>query len=325
MIGVEREYSAGVFIPKVIDGKISILFLSRENKWFDIPKGHIEKGESKEQAAIREAFEESGIKVELLPYYEDSLDYAFSFGGKKIAKNVALFLAREAGNQKIRISHEHTGFKWLSLNEAMVEVEKKRMYKDTFNALSRALSYIEKQFKIDQINSEYASLPGKDRSWDLSKTFVPGDGPLSAKTMVLGQAPGANEDILRKPFVGRSGKVLDEMLKLAGLERNKVYITSCVQFFPPKNRGPTDEEVERCREFLIRQIELINPKNIILLGNFACNSMLGYDKVSQNHGKVVKKDGRSFFIAFHPAMALRSSVVVAKLMREDFASFKEKL
>lgn len=322
---MEREYSAGVFIPKFVDGKVSILFLSRENKWFDIPKGHIEKGESKEQAAIREAFEESGINVELLPYYEDSLDYVFSFGGKKIAKNVVLFIAKEAATQKVKISHEHTGFKWLSLDEALIEVQKKRMYKDTFDALSRALSYIEKQSKVNQINSEYASLAYKDKDWDLSKTFVPGDGPLNAKTMVLGQAPGANEDILRKPFVGRSGKVLDEMLKLAGLERSRVYITSCVQFFPPKNRGPTDKEVEICREFLIRQIELINPKNIILLGNFACNSMLGYDKVSQNHGRIVKKDGRNFFIAFHPAMALRSSVVVAKLMREDFASFKEKL
>lgn len=314
------EYSAGAFIYKKEGDKVLILFLVRDNKKFDIPKGHIEKGENAEQAGKREIMEESGLNVEFIPGFKDISKYFFLEKGVKILKRVTLFLAK-IENEKVKVSEEHTGFRWMGRDEALDKIG----YKDMKKLLKRAYDYIEKYERIAQLNSEYAKLPKLQKNWDLSTTFVPGEGPADAKTMLIGQAPGANEDILKKPFIGRSGKVLDSMLLIAGLKREKVYITSCVQFFPPKNRGPTDEEVALCREFLLRQIEIINPKNIILLGNFATNNLLGFDKVSQNHGKVVKKDGRNYLIAFHPAMALRSSKVVAKLMEEDFASFKEKM
>ncbi|MDE1869687.1 MAG: NUDIX domain-containing protein [Candidatus Micrarchaeota archaeon] len=314
------EYSAGAFVYKKEGDRVLILFLVRDNKKFDIPKGHIEKGENAEQAGKREILEESGLSVEFIPGFKDVSKYFFLEKGTKILKRVTLFLAK-IGNEKVKISEEHAGFRWMGREEALERIG----YKDMKKLLKRAYDYIEKYEKIAELNLDYAKLPKLQKSWDLSSTFVPGEGPVDAKTMLIGQAPGANEDVLKKPFIGRSGKVLDRMLEIAGLKREKVYITSCVQFFPPKNRGPTDEEVALCREFLLRQIEIINPKNIILLGNFATNNLLGFDKVSQNHGKVVKKDGRNFLIAFHPAMALRSSKVVAKLMEEDFASFKEKM
>ncbi|HVA82781.1 MAG TPA: uracil-DNA glycosylase family protein [Candidatus Aquilonibacter sp.] len=314
------EYSAGAFIYKKEGEKVLILFLVRDNKKFDIPKGHIEEGENAEQAGKREILEEAGLRVDFIAGFREISKYFFVEKGTKIVKRVTLFLAK-AENGKVKISDEHIGFKWMGKEEALEKIG----YKDMKKLLNRAYEYIEKYEKIAQLNADYATLPKLQKSWDLSFTFVPGDGPVDAKTMLIGQAPGANEDILKKPFIGRSGKVLDRMLEIAGLKREKVYITSCVQFFPPKNRGPTDDEVALCKEFLMRQIEIINPKNIILLGNFATNNLLGFDKVSQNHGKVVKKDGRNFLIAFHPAMALRSSKVVAKLMEEDFKSFKEKL
>ncbi|MDE1845728.1 MAG: NUDIX domain-containing protein [Candidatus Micrarchaeota archaeon] len=314
------EYSSGAFVYRKEGGKILLLFLVREDKRFDIPKGHIEKGENAEQAGKRETFEESGLKVEFLPGFKIAYKYFFKERGTEILKKVSMFLAKVNGDH-VKISHEHSGYKWMEREEAL----KKIGYKNMKKILARVYDYIEKYEKMAELNAEYSRLPCLNRNWDLSRTFVPGDGPVDAKTMVLGQAPGANEDIQLKPFIGRSGKVLDRMLRLAGIKRENVYITSCVQFFPPKNRGPTDWEVELCRGFLLRQIEIINPKNIILLGNFACNAMLGYDKVTQNHGKVVKKEGRNFLIAFHPAMALRSSKVVGRLMEEDFRSFKGKL
>lgn len=314
------EYSAGAFVYRIEKSETQVLFLIRDDKKFDIPKGHIEKGENARQAGKREILEESGLEVEFLPEFEDKSKYFFVHDGVKILKRVTLFMAKVEGDN-VKISHEHSGYRWMGKDDALKKVGYKNMQK----LLVRVFNYIEKYEQIAKLNSEYAKLPKQQKSWDLSYTFVPGDGPADARTMVIGQAPGANEDILKKPFVGRSGKVLDEMLKLSGLSREKVYITSCVQFFPPKNRGPTDEEVLLCKDFLMHQISIIKPKNVILLGNFACNNLLGYDKVSQNHGKTVKKDGINFFVAFHPAMALRSSVIVAKLMREDFASFKEKL
>jgi len=314
------EQSAGAFIYKLEGGRPLVLFLIHKNGNLDTPKGHVEKGESIEQAAKREIMEEAGLKVEFLPYFEEKIIYLIKRRGKKARKFVTLFLAK-AGNGKVKISHEHARHKWLDMHQAL----KMNRFKDMEKHLRRVFGYIERLEKIEKLNREYANLPSRHKNWDLSRTFVPGDGPLDAKVMLVGQAPGANEDILKKPFVGRSGKVLDRMFKIAGLEREEIYITSCVQFFPPKNRGPTDWEISECREFLMRQIEIIGPKRVILVGNFATNNLLGFDKVSQNHGRTVRKDGIEYFITFHPAMALRSSRKVAALMEQDFRLLGEKL
>ncbi|MDE1824850.1 MAG: NUDIX domain-containing protein [Candidatus Micrarchaeota archaeon] len=315
------DFSAGAFVYKKEHGKTLVLFLERVHGGpLDLPKGHLERGEDSEQAAKREIMEESGLAVDFVPYFKRRIHYFFRENRTHVSKTVTLFIA-DSGSKSVKISQEHSGYRWLDREQALSEVK----YPDIRKMLPDVFEYIERYENISALNSEYSKLPQTLGRWGLSKTFVPGDGPLDAKTMVLGQAPGRNEDVLKKPFVGRSGKVLDFMLKQARLKRDKIYITSCVQFFPPENRLPTKEEVVACRRFLESQIRIIAPKNIILLGNLACSTMLGYDKVVQNHGKLVKKDGINYFITFHPAMALRSSKRVAKLMEEDFDSIGERV
>jgi len=90
-------------------------------------------------------------------------------------------------------------------------------------------------------------------------------------------------------FVGRSGKLLDEILKKSRIKRSEIYITSVVQFFPPANRVPTAKEIELCKPFLEKQINIIKPKFIILLGSVASKATLGVENIDENHGKIVKK------------------------------------
>lgn len=173
---------------------------------------------------------------------------------------------------------------------------------------------------MGRINSTYRMLPSRDKNWDLSRNFVPGEGPLDAEVMLIGQAPGRNEDIERRPFIGTSGKFLDRLINLAGLERESVYICSVVQFFPPENRMPTEKEVELCRAFLFEQIRVVNPKFVVLLGSLSCKTVMNVDRVATNHGKVIRESGRTYFISMHPAAAVRIRTKIP-LMEEDFRKF----
>ncbi len=180
--------------------------------------------------------------------------------------------------------------------------------------------YSAKLADLRKLNSEYASLPDEHHGWKLSRNFVAGKGPADAKLMLIGQAPGANEDVQKSPFVGRSGKLLTEALSKGGIDRKKVYITSVVQFFPPKNRMPSRKEIELCRPFLLRQIEIIKPRFVILLGNVALSAVLVKGKVREEHGKIVKKGHTTYFITFHPAAALRSTGT-KRMFLEDIEKF----
>lgn len=136
------------------------------------------------------------------------------------------------------------------------------------------------------------------------KNAVPGEGQIGAKIMFIGEAPGKNEDERGKPFVGAAGRILDEMLKKAGIERSQVFITNVVKCRPPNNRVPEEDEVIACRPYLERQIALIKPKVICILGKTAYASLLGGGSISINRGKIVKKDGYKYFLTFHPAAAI---------------------
>lgn len=181
-----------------------------------------------------------------------------------------------------------------------------------------------KDEEIRKLNLEYGKLPSSISNWQLSKTFVPAEGPATAKVMLIGQAPGRNEDIQRRPFIGTSGKFLDRLIGIAGLERKNVYICSVVQFFPPKNRIPNDEEIDLCKQFLERQIKIIDPKIIILLGSLSCKTVLGVDKIMKVHGTAVKKDGRTFLLSMHPAAAIRIRTKIP-IMEKDFAKFRSQI
>jgi len=151
---------------------------------------------------------------------------------------------------------------------------------------------------------------------------VPGEGSPNAKIMFLGEAPGINESKIGKPFVGKSGKFLNKLLESIGIKREEVFITSPVKYYPGK-RAPTNEEISHGMVHTWKQIEIINPKIIVLLGNVAIKGTLGKNyKISEIHGKPIKKDGRIYFPTFHPSAARRFPKI-RKLVEEDFKKLKK--
>ena len=136
------------------------------------------------------------------------------------------------------------------------------------------------------------------------KNAVPGQGQVSAKIMFIGEAPGKNEDLKGKPFVGAAGRILDQAMEKAGIDRSMVFITNVVKCRPPSNRIPDKDERIACRPYLQRQISLISPKIICILGNTAYSSILGGKSITASRGKIVKKDGQRYFLTVHPAAAI---------------------
>ena len=133
-----------------------------------------------------------------------------------------------------------------------------------------------------------------------------GVGPEDAKIMFIGEGPGENEDLQGEPFVGRAGKLLDDMLELIDLDRSKVYIANMVKCRPPKNRDPLPEEQNACAPWLSRQIELINPRVIVCLGRISAMRFIRPDfKITKEHGQWFEKDGRQVMAIYHPAALLR--------------------
>lgn len=313
------EYSAGVVVYTCRNGRRIFLTLRRDD-FLDIPKGHIEKGESAEQAAIRETKEEANLDVKIDPFFRSEVDYWFMERGKKVKKNLVLFLAKVPPESKVKISHEHHGFEWLDLEEA----RRKLRYKDQVKTLEKVDDYINRLEAMDALNKEYSQLPSKHNDWGLSGNFVPGEGPLNAKVMLLGQAPGRFEDEQRRPFIGMAGKLLDTMIQRAGMRRKDTYITSIVQFFPPENRLPTDDEAAHCMPFLKRQIQIVKPKLIVVLGNFSAYNLIGMAEVKKNHGMLhhSKEYGCDVLVTLHPAAAVRIKKNTP-ILEEDFGKIKE--
>lgn len=163
-----------------------------------------------------------------------------------------------------------------------------------------------------------------------AKSTVFGAGNPNAELMIIGEAPGADEDRIGKPFVGRSGQLLEKMLNAIGLKREDVYITNILPWRPPGNRTPTDGEVAVCLPFLKRQIDLIRPKLILLLGGSAANAVLdNAEPISRLRGHWLDyKSGTKVSIpalaSFHPAFLLRNSAQKAKAWN-DFLRICKKL
>lgn len=150
-----------------------------------------------------------------------------------------------------------------------------------------------------------------------SANLVFGEGNIDCAVMFIGEAPGENEDRLRRPFVGRGGQLLDRMIESIGWKRPEVYITNIVKRRPPQNRDPLPEEIEAYKPYLTRQIAIINPKVIVTLGRFSMNYFLPEAKITRDHGKVFNIEGRIIFPVYHPAAALRSTDMMDTLT-EDF-------
>ena len=140
--------------------------------------------------------------------------------------------------------------------------------------------------------------------------LVFGDGNIDAKIMIIGEGPGAQEDSEGIPFVGRAGKLLDKMLEAIQLDRDKVYISNVVNYRPPANRRPTEDEIKKYLPYLKTHIEIINPKILILLGSTALTALIGnIEVISKARGKWIQKEIgkiKPWIIAsFHPAFLMR--------------------
>ena len=159
------------------------------------------------------------------------------------------------------------------------------------------------------------------------------DGNPKSKIMLVGEAPGSNEDQEGLPFVGRAGALLDKMLASINLNRKNVYISNIINYRPPENRRPTDEEVDRYMPFIKKHIEIINPKILVLLGSTAMNALIGNDIViSKARGKWIDKEfgscKTSVIITFHPAFLMRQPAqkkmawIDLKMIRDKKAKLK---
>jgi uracil-DNA glycosylase len=156
------------------------------------------------------------------------------------------------------------------------------------------------------------------------KNAVPGEGQISAKIMFIGEAPGRSEDEKGKPFVGAAGRILDNVLKKAGIERSQVFITNIVKCRPPNNRVPEEDELIACRPYLDRQIAMIKPKVICILGRTAYSSILGGSSITANRGKIVERSGQKYFSTFHPAAVIYNKSLRSRL-EDDLKKLAEEI
>lgn len=162
---------------------------------------------------------------------------------------------------------------------------------------------------------------------DLAKTrtqAVPGDGPLTAKVMFIGEGPGHHEDQQGLPFVGPAGRFLNELVELAGLKRNEVYITNIVKCRPPNNRDPLPAEIRACAKYLDKQLELVRPKVVVTLGRHSMARWFPGESISKIHGKPRRVNGLTIVPMFHPAAALHQERFRA-LIIDDFRKLSELL
>jgi uracil-DNA glycosylase len=155
------------------------------------------------------------------------------------------------------------------------------------------------------------------------RNAVPGDGQLSSKIMFIGEAPGKNEDEQGKPFVGAAGMILNQALEKAGIKRAEVFITNVVKCRPPGNRVPENDERSICRQYLDRQISLIAPKIICILGSTAYSSILGGKSITKNRGKIMERNGQKYFLTIHPAAAIYNKNLRSVLNNDLFTLSKE--
>ena len=176
-----------------------------------------------------------------------------------------------------------------------------------------------KQVQLDDIAKQ---IEADDPTPELKKgatQLVFGDGSPDAEIVFIGEAPGKNEDLQGKPFVGAAGHFLNEMLEMIGLKRQDVYITNIVKYRPPGNRDPYPDEKQVFLKYLESQLEVIQPLLTVTLGRHSLNCFLPDLSISACHGRPKRYNGRVFLPLFHPAAALYNGAMRQTLI-DDFAS-----
>jgi|SRR5579872_7015129 len=183
------------------------------------------------------------------------------------------------------------------------------------------MTIVEKQKALEQIAKQIAKC--KICQKDKIGKAVPGEGNANANIIFIGEAPGKNEAETGRPFVGRAGKLLRVLIGDAGIEEKKVYITSPVKYLP-KYVTPTPSDIEHGRKHLLKQLRIIQPKIVVLLGNVACKALIPEHsvRISIDHGTIYKNNGISYFISYHPAAPLHSPGLRQTLI-DDFKKLKK--
>ncbi len=171
--------------------------------------------------------------------------------------------------------------------------------------------------ELEQVAAEVRVCPKCELSRTRTKA-VPGEGPVTARVMLIGEGPGWHEDQQGRPFVGNAGKFLNELLAKAGLRREDVFITNVVKCRPPGNRDPLPDEIAACAPYLERQIATIDPEVIVTLGRFSMARWFPGERISRIHGQP-KRDGKRLIVPmYHPAAALHQGALRGAI-EEDFA------
>lgn len=173
-----------------------------------------------------------------------------------------------------------------------------------------------------EILAEEIKICRKCRLCQNAKNAVPGDGNPNSEIVFIGEAPGFYEDQQGIPFVGRAGKLLEFMLGQIGLKREEVWIGNVVKHRPPENRDPMPDEIEACKPYLTKQLEIISPKVVITLGRYAMNYFLPHATISTAHGRPFPLANYILFPLYHPAAGLRNGAVKAELIK-DFLKIPE--
>lgn len=174
-----------------------------------------------------------------------------------------------------------------------------------------------------QVETSMKELEGEVRTCQLCRLAktrtkaVPGEGNVRSEVMFIGEGPGYHEDKQGRPFVGAAGQFLNELLGLAGLSRESVYIANVVKCRPPNNRDPMPDEISACGPYLARQIALINPHIIVTLGRYSMAQFFPGERISQIHGTARMVDGRMCVAMYHPAAGLHQASL-ADVIRSDF-------
>jgi DNA polymerase len=178
-----------------------------------------------------------------------------------------------------------------------------------------------KREQLDELNTYWK----ENCTCELKKTAtqaVFGDGNANAEVVFIGEAPGKNEDIEGRPFVGAGGKFLAEMLENIKMKREDIYITNIVKYRPPNNRDPEPEEKEACNEWLINELKIISPKLIVFLGRHSMGRFFPGEKISDIHGKLLIKNvpelgkKQAFLPLYHPAAALYNGGMRETLIKD---------
>jgi DNA polymerase len=175
-----------------------------------------------------------------------------------------------------------------------------------------------KQAKLDQLKADILKQHICPELAKQATQMVFGEGSPNAQIVFIGEAPGKNEDLQGKPFVGAAGKFLNEMLEGIGLQRNDVYITNIVKYRPPGNRDPLPEEKAAFLPILQAQLEIIQPLLVVTLGRHSMNSLLPDLQISKVHGEAKRYKGQVYLPLFHPAAALYNGGMRQTLI-DDFA------